>query len=753
MIFSSPSPATTVIKLLLIFSLSLLKCSDATVFINEIAPSATDGDWVELFNSGNSSVNLSGFRISDSDDLELTDKSFVLPADTQIAANAFLVLRFLAADTAPPLPALSTTLFRLSSEGETLTLATADGQLVDRVTFGNDADNLVDGSIGRKMDGGDLWCVFARASQGTANSDATPGEVVGVRDPDWHQDSHSKKKNLPLYDDVFDTASLQKLVLEFESEQWQICWDSMVALAGAFGTGRMGGGGGMTRPNNTMMPMMNNTMMMMMMGGGASDILGGEATYVQVTVRYRGRVWRRVGFRWKGNSSLQASWSGGYFKLPFRLDFDKFEDDFPAIKNQRFYGFGKMTFGSNFGDGTGMRELVMQTAYANMDVAAARGSLVQVFMDRGDGVQTKVGIYTMIEDPGDDNGLPRRLFNDDGNGNVYKPDGNGGRFTTPLQTSTIELKAGGVVDANFTDVLAVAAAAHASTRRTAAAEWRANFERVFDVDDFVRWAIVTRAYGSWDQYGQFLPHNYYLYCNLTATPCTWIAWDGNFVLGSSIGGGGGGGNLPMFNMSNMGMLPANFTLPDGVRPMRGNMSFPGGGNMSFPGGGGGGGGGGGMSGGALNLADTAEGSWPLLAFVRDDPVFFEKYREAARRLLTSSNSLIGNLTMLDEFIDHWDSIIGAELALETFPFATLANGTANTYKADVDKLRSTVAMYRTLLVAFVGNDTAAVGATDTTSSSSSAGGSTVATSSANDMSMSATTLLAMMVQIIVSICM
>lgn len=732
--------------LLLIFAFQ--EANSTTVVINEIAPSATGGDWVELFNGGNSSVDLSQYRLVDSDETALTDKSFVFPAGTQIAANGFLVLSFLPADTAAPLPALATTLYRLSSEGETLTLATASGALVDRVTFGNDADKLVDGSIGRKLDGDQTWTVFAVASRGTSNNDATPGANVTVRDPDWHQDSHSKKKTLPLYDDAFDTESLQKIELEFESAQWQICWDSMTALAGAFGTGR-GGAGGMQMQNMSMMGMGGNRNMSMMnmtggggmqMNGGASDILGGEATYVWVTVRYRGRVWRRVGFRWKGNSSLQASWSGGFFKLPFRLDFDKFEDEFPEISDQRFYGFGKMTFASNFGDGTGMRELLMQKAYAGMDVAAARGSLVQVFMNRGDGAgMLKFGIYSMIEDPGDDNGLPRRLFNDDGNGNTYKPDGNGGRFTMPLQTATIELKSGGKADANFSDVLAVAAAAHAPSRLTAAAEWRANFERVFDVAEFVRWAIVTRAFASWDQYGQFLPHNYYLHCNFKRAvplPCTWIAWDGNFVLGSSIGGGaggGGGGAIPT-NMSGV-MLPSNFNMSGLMLPPGFNAS-----NIGGRGGAGGGAGGGGMSGGALNLSDTAAANWPLLAFVRDDPVYFAAYRAAARRLLTSSGSLMGNLTALDAFIDHYDKLIGTELALEKFPYSTLANGTANSYRTEVDKLRSTVAMYRALLAAFVDtenteNTTASIeGATTTTTLSASAttSNATVNNSSSND---------------------
>jgi len=34
-------------------------------------------------------------------------------------------------------------------------------------------------------------------------------------------------------------------------------------------------------------------------------------------------------------------------KYPFRLNFDKFEDDYPEIDNQRFYGFDELIFNNN----------------------------------------------------------------------------------------------------------------------------------------------------------------------------------------------------------------------------------------------------------------------------------------------------------------------------------------------------------------------------------------------------------------------
>ena len=40
----------------------------------------------------------------------------------------------------------------------------------------------------------------------------------------------------------------------------------------------------------------------------------------------------------------------GILKLPFKLDFDEFEDDYPQIDNQRFYGFKKLSLKNNYDD-------------------------------------------------------------------------------------------------------------------------------------------------------------------------------------------------------------------------------------------------------------------------------------------------------------------------------------------------------------------------------------------------------------------
>jgi len=59
------------------------------VKINEVESNGgTPGDWIELFNAGTTSVNLSGFLVKDNDDTRTT----ALPAGTTIAPGAFLII-------------------------------------------------------------------------------------------------------------------------------------------------------------------------------------------------------------------------------------------------------------------------------------------------------------------------------------------------------------------------------------------------------------------------------------------------------------------------------------------------------------------------------------------------------------------------------------------------------------------------------------------------------------------------------------
>ena len=267
--------------------------------------------------------------------------------------------------------------------------------------------------------------------------------------------------------------------------------------------------------------------------GGPLSMMTRDPIYVPVTVQHDGRVWTHVGLRYKGNSSLMMAGIGGSGKIPFRLDFDRYDKDFPEIEGQRFYGFQKLTFSSNFGDDSQIRELFVTEVFRDRGVPAAKAAFYRVFVDSGSG-PVYWGLYTMLEDPADGSMLDAQ-FGGRG-GNLSKPYGPGANWTQfaaqgfPKKTNEKR--------ADFADVEGAIAALHAAPG-PGRAEWRSALEARFDVDLFLRWLAVNTAVENWDAYGVFA-HNYYLYGDPGQQGrLRWIPWDHNLALGADFGGFGG----------------------------------------------------------------------------------------------------------------------------------------------------------------------------------------------------------------------
>lgn len=337
-------------------------------------------------------------------------------------------------------------------------------------------------------------------------------------------------------------------------------------------------------------------------GPGGYGPLGGSENPVwrPVTISFEGQTWQHVGMRYKGNSSLRSSW-GRTEKLPFRLNFDYFEDDYPSIHNQRFFGFKKLTFSSGFTDDSLIREKVVADIFRAAGVPAARTAFYRVYLDHGEGSQY-LGLYTLVEAP--DTPMLQAQFGND-SGNLYKPSGSGAQFQTFAQASFE--KQTHETSADWSDVQAVFAALHAD--RSDAARWRAGLERVFDVPGFLRYLAVNTLIQNWDSYGR-MAHNYYLYADPgLGGRLRWIPWDHNMALAESMGGGG--------------LRPGGFALPEGLTPPERPAGAPGGG----PGGG------------ALSLALSASevgDSWPLIRYLIDDPVYQARYVDEIKKALNGA---------------------------------------------------------------------------------------------------------------------
>ncbi|MDY6973598.1 MAG: CotH kinase family protein, partial [Thermodesulfobacteriota bacterium] len=247
--------------------------------------------------------------------------------------------------------------------------------------------------------------------------------------------------------------------------------------------------------------------------------------YRPCTFTFEGRTWWHVGVRFKGQSSLVYPWEiGGTKKFPFRFDFDEFEDVFPEIDNQRFFGFKELSMCSNFNDNSLLREKVVGDIFREAGVPAPQNAFYRLFIEYGVG-PVYFGLYTMVE-------VPRKPMLEtqfgDPDGNLYKPEGQGARWATFDEESFV--KKTNTSEHDWSDVEAAFTALHAP--RDDPAEWRAGLEAVFDVDGFLRWLAVNTVIQNWDTYGN-MPQNYYIYSDPQDGQLHWIPWDNNEALKST----------------------------------------------------------------------------------------------------------------------------------------------------------------------------------------------------------------------------
>ncbi|MCX6138443.1 MAG: CotH kinase family protein [Ignavibacteriales bacterium] len=173
------------ISVALLFVLSIVQPAGAqTVFINEFMASnsitITDpdykdyADWIELFNAGDSSLNLKGYSITD---LLSQPKKYVFTADVVIPAKGYKLIW--ADDRATANHAN----FKLSASGESIGLFSPSGQVVDSITFGAQQNDI---SYGRFPNGAVAWYKMSPSSPGTPNvesqiADKIPLPIVSLK--------------------------------------------------------------------------------------------------------------------------------------------------------------------------------------------------------------------------------------------------------------------------------------------------------------------------------------------------------------------------------------------------------------------------------------------------------------------------------------------------------------------------------------------------------------------------------------------
>ncbi|MCA0454067.1 MAG: CotH kinase family protein [Chloroflexi bacterium] len=377
-----------------------------------------------------------------------------------------------------------------------------------------------------------------------------------TRPEGWDEYSHGNDTE-PDYAVVFPQDAVNTITITVSPENWAAMQADLTTLFGEFGSrqnqgGRPNGGGGDGQPPANFDPNQAPPM-----GGdgqpppnfdpnqappngggfaGGMDFSAENPIWVNADVSYNGQTWTNVGFRYKGNSTLTGAWGSGSLKLGFKLNFDRYEDDYPEIDNQRFYGFDELSFSSNYRDTSYLHEKVAADLFREAGVAAANTSFYAVSIDYGDG-PVYIGLYTAVEAIEDT--VIQTQFSDD-SGNLYKPEGTGASFQAGTFDEATFSKETNEDEADYSDILALFDALHSDTRTSDAATWRANLEAVLDVDGFLHWLAVNTVIQNWDVYGT-MAHNYYLYNDPSTGLLTWIPWDNNEAFSGRGGGGRRGG--------------------------------------------------------------------------------------------------------------------------------------------------------------------------------------------------------------------
>ena len=148
------------------------------VVINEIMASNTKTihdttgayeDWVELYNTSNEEIDISGFYLTD--EPIGNPSKWRIPAGTKLQAKSFLLIITDDDENDGKYHAN----FKLSKGGDSVAIFAKDGQtFVDQIAFGSQQDDI---SYGRKSDGAEELRFFSTPTPGASND---PNDVVPV---------------------------------------------------------------------------------------------------------------------------------------------------------------------------------------------------------------------------------------------------------------------------------------------------------------------------------------------------------------------------------------------------------------------------------------------------------------------------------------------------------------------------------------------------------------------------------------------
>ena len=343
--------------------------------------------------------------------------------------------------------------------------------------------------------------LFACERETLTTCDGDPPDIE--RPGFWRRESHCRGVE-PDYDGVFDDTKVHRFDIKISASDYLTMETDLENIAW-----------------NSILP---------------SDLDDLQAPItVPAEISYGGDTWVKVGMRWKGHSSLVGAVKAGVKKLSFILTFDAFEEQYPDLLNQRFFGFKKLIFANGYTDQSFIREKVASEVFRAAGLKVVRNAFAVVYLDFGEG-PVYMGVYTFMEDASDQMLEEQFGYYNGIVGNLYKPHGEAARWRDPGEEVSganedwwredIEAhfeKCTNEDDGDWSDVMKAVGRLYKD--RNVPAQWRASLEEVFDVESFVSTLAVGQAMMNWDSYG-CMHHNYYLYANpLDRGRIYWLPWD------------------------------------------------------------------------------------------------------------------------------------------------------------------------------------------------------------------------------------
>lgn len=130
----------------------------ASVLINEILPHPSSGaDWIELYNTDGTELDISGWRIQDS-----TGDLTPLADGTKFSSSSAFYQIFASN--------------RLNNGGDNIKLKDKDGNVIDEKSYNQDPGEDI--SFGRYPDGSNNWGILTSSSANVPNSSLIPSPTV-----------------------------------------------------------------------------------------------------------------------------------------------------------------------------------------------------------------------------------------------------------------------------------------------------------------------------------------------------------------------------------------------------------------------------------------------------------------------------------------------------------------------------------------------------------------------------------------------